>query len=68
MAFWVMMPNQISDLVEPRRVGRCIVNVVSGPGCDPAFDFFVLVRGVVVDDEVNVKVLRDVLVDIFEEL
>ena len=55
-------------LVEARRVVRCVEYLVLRLDCDPAFHFFAFVGGIVFDDEVNVKVLRDVLVDIFEEL
>ena len=56
------------DLVQPGRIGWCVVDVVSRVYCDPVFDLGVLVRAVIIDDQVNVEIFRDVLVNVSEEL
>ena len=37
-------------------------------GCQPPFDFRMLVRGIVVDDDVHVEFLGNILLNVFEEL
>ncbi len=44
------------------------MDVVSRVYCDPVFDLGVLVRAVIIDDQVNVEIFRDVLVNVSEEL
>ena len=55
------------DLVEPGGVGGREVQVVSGPAGEPVLDLGVAVGGVVVDDQVDVEVLRHAGVDVAEE-
>ena len=43
------------NLIEPGGVRGCVVNVVAGVDREPALDFGMLVCGVVVDDQVDVK-------------
>src|SRR5579864_6737180 len=44
-------------LVEPGRVGRREVQVVTGACCQPALDARMLVGGIVINDQVHVKSL-----------
>ena len=46
-------------LVEPGRVGRCEVYVVTGACCQPALDARVLVSSVVINDQMHVESFRD---------
>jgi len=55
------------DLVEPGGIGGCVVDVVSGPPCEPGPDLGMLVGGVIVDDEVDVERFGDVGVDVAQE-
>ena len=55
------------DLVEPRTVGRREMQVEPWPAGEPSLDFGVLVRAVVVADQVHVKVFRDVRFDVSQE-
>src|SRR6185437_15602163 len=50
------------DLIEPRGVSRSVVNLVSRPLRQPGPYLRMLVRSVIIDDEVNVKFGRDALV------
>jgi hypothetical protein len=54
-------------LVEPGGVGGCVVDVEAGPLGQPGTNFDVLVGAVVVDDQVDVEILRDGLLDLAEE-
>ncbi len=56
------------DLIEPGGVGRRIVDVIMEPGGQPSFNLGMFVRGIVVDDQMEIQILRDVLVDVVEKL
>ena len=55
------------DLVEPGCIGRRVVDVVPWSSGQPAFNLVVLVRSVVVHNQVNVKICGNVLVDVVQE-
>ena len=55
------------DLIEPRRVGRGVVDVVTRPGGEPGANLGVLVGGVVVDDQVQVERGWNALIEVPEE-
>ncbi len=55
-------------LIEPRSIGGGVVNVKSGTPCQPSLDLGMLMRGVVVDDEMNIEVSGDVGLDGAQEL
>ena len=55
------------DLIEPRRIGRCVVNVIARPPRQPGFHFGVFVGGVVVDDEMHVELSGHVGFDVAQE-
>ena len=48
------------DLIEPRGIGRREVHVPAGSAREPSSDFGMLVGGVVVNDEMDVKSGRHV--------
>ena len=50
-------------LVGPQGLGWGVVNVKSWPPCQPRLDLGMLVRAVIVDNQVNVKVLWHVVLD-----
>jgi hypothetical protein len=56
------------DLVEPGSVGRREVNLVAGMGSQPTLDARMLVRGVVVHDQVNSQPSGDVGIDLPEKV
>ena len=51
-------------LVEPRRIGGRKMDMVAGAGGKPALDSRMLMGGVVVDDQVDVKVSRNVDINV----
>ena len=53
-------PEPALNLIEPGGVGGRVVNVEAWTACEPRFDLSVFVRAVVVDDEVDVQVLRNI--------
>ena len=55
-------------MIEPGRVGRRIVDVITRTGRQPLFDLGMFVRGIVIDDQMEIQILRDVLVDVVEKL
>jgi len=55
------------NLIKPRGVGWGVVNVPSFMGGKPALDFRMFVRGIVINDDVHIKLLRNVLLDVLEE-
>ena len=55
-------------LVEPRSIRGGVVHVKSGTPGQPSLDPGMLVRGVVVDDEMNIEVHGDVGLDVAQEL
>ncbi len=52
------------DLVQPRGVGRCVMDMVAWPFGEPRLDLGVLVGGVVVDDEMDIQLGRHVAVHV----
>lgn len=55
-------------LVQPGRVGRCKMDMKTGMQGQPAFHAVVFMSGVVVDDQMDVKILWDIGIDVFEEV
>jgi len=55
------------DLIEPGAVGRGEVQMKARPPCQPGTHFGVLVRAVVVADQVNIEVFRNVGLDMAKE-
>lgn len=49
------------------NIGRDEVNMPSWPRGDPCLHFGVLVGGVIIDDHVNVQLLRNRSIDLSEE-
>ncbi|MDP2479281.1 MAG: hypothetical protein Q8W49_02105 [Candidatus Palauibacterales bacterium] len=56
------------DVIEPGGVGRREVDVIARPSSEPRLDLDVLVTCIVVDDEMDLEIVRDVGVDVLEEL
>jgi hypothetical protein len=56
------------DLIEPRRIRWREMDVKARVGCEPSSNAGVLVGRVVVDNEMNVQLLRDRRVDVAQEL
>lgn len=50
-------------LIQPRRVGRGVMNLVSRPLRQPGAHFGMFVRCVIVDDQVDVQFRRDAVVE-----
>ncbi|GEM_PF-5136866 len=42
-------------LIQPRRIGWRVVDLIARMSRQPAFDRWMLVYGVVIDDEMNIK-------------
>src|SRR5262245_16956048 len=61
------VPKPALDDIEPRTAGRDEVNVESLVSLQPTLDLRMLVRGVVVDDEVQIEVWRRFRIDLLEE-
>src|SRR5947207_15812324 len=55
------------DLVEPRSVGGREVHVIARMYREPGADFRVLVRGVVIDDQVQLELRRHAGVEMAQE-
>lgn len=55
-------------LVEPGCVCGLEMNVVSGSFGQPSFDLGVFAYAIVVDDQVNLKIFRHILVNLIEKL
>ncbi len=55
-------------LIEPRSIRGSVVKVKSGTPCQPSLDLGMLMRGVVVDDEMNIEVSGHVGLDVAQEL
>lgn len=55
------------DLIEPGGVGWREVNVPTRPAGEPGPDLGMLVGGVVVDDEMDVRLVRHVTFDVTQE-
>ena len=55
------------DLVEPGGVGGREVNVPTRTACEPSSDLGMLVSGVVVGDEMDVELGRDICLDVTQE-
>ena len=60
-------PEPAFHLVEPGRVGWCEVDMVARPCSQPGSDFEVLVGGVIVADQMNLQVGRDVAIYVAEK-
>jgi len=54
-------------LIEPGRVGRREMDVEAGPLCQPEAHLGMLVGGIVVDDQMGVKVFRHGLVNALDK-
>ena len=54
-------------LIQPRGIGGRVVEVVARPLCQPSSYSGMLVSGVVVDDEMNVEILRHAGIEAAEE-
>ena len=54
------------DLVEPRRISRCVMDMEARSCSKPGADFGMLVRGIVVDHQMSVEVRRDIRLDVLE--
>ena len=61
-------PEPTLDLIEPGGVGGSVVDVEAGPLCQPESYVGMLVGGVVIDDQMNIKTIRHGLIDALEEL
>ena len=55
------------DLVEPGGIGGCEVNVPTRTAGEPSSDLWMLVGGVVVDDEMDVELGRHIGLDVTQE-
>ena len=55
-------------LVEPGRVGRCEVHVITGACGQPALDAWMLVGDIVIDDQVHVKILGHTAVHMSQKI
>jgi hypothetical protein len=53
--------------VEPRRACRCEMDAVARMGCEPLFDVSVLMRRVVVHDQMNIELSRNGAIDMLQE-
>ena len=56
------------DLIEPGRVGGSVVDLEAWSLCQPESYLCMLMGGVVVDDQMNIKAFRHGLIDALEEL
>src|SRR6201999_3867930 len=56
------------DLIDPGRRSRREVDMIVLPASEPRFDLGCLVGSVVVHDDMDSEPLRDLSVDLFEEL
>ena len=61
-------PEPTFDLIEPGRVGGSVVDLEARSLCQPESYLGMLVGGVVVYDQMNIKSLRHGLIDALEEL
>ncbi len=59
-------PKPALHLVQPRGIGRRVVDVKAGPLRQPQTHLGMLVGGVVVDDQMHVEIFGDRLVDALE--
>lgn len=49
--------NQVEPdlhLIEPRSIGGCIVNLVTGMSCQPALDLGMLMGGIVINHQMDI--------------
>ena len=51
-------------LIEPRRIGGRVMQMIAWPFRQPGFYLRAFMRGIVVHHQVDIQVLRDVLVDV----
>ena len=56
------------DNVQPRTAGRGKVHVESLVALQPVLDFGMLVRGIVIDDQMQIQFWRRFLIDLLQEL
>jgi hypothetical protein len=64
----VISANEAFDGVEPKRTCRCKMDVVPRMGCEPFFDFGMLLRSVVVHDQMEIELLGNGSIDVLQEL
>ena len=55
-------------LVEPRGIGRSVVHMKAGPDGKPASDRRMFVRGIVIDDEMDLEIVGHGGLDVAQEL
>ena len=55
------------DLIKPGRISRCVVNMKTGAPSKPGFDAGMPVGAVVVDDQVNIQMIRNVGFNVTQE-
>ena len=55
------------DLIDPRTVSWCKVQVVAGPFCQPATHERRLVGGVVIEDDMDLSVFRHNCIDLVQK-
>jgi len=55
------------DLVEPASISGGVVEVVSGPLCQPGFHFGMFVCGVIIDDEMHIEIFGHAGIDVSQE-
>jgi len=55
------------DLVEPGSVSGGVVDMVSGPLCQPRFHFGMFVCGVIIDHEMHIEILGYAGIDVSQE-
>lgn len=55
------------DLIEPRGIGRGVVDMEPGPPGQPGLDLGVFMGGVVVDDQVDVQIVGHIGIDMTQE-
>ena len=54
-------------LVEPGGIAGSVMNMIAGSKCQPASDFGLFVSSVVVDDQMNIQILRDITLDVLQK-
>ena len=60
-------PEPALHLVQPGGIGGGVMDVEPGMAGQPGADLLVLMRGIVVDDQVDVEIGRHVVIDLFQE-
>ena len=54
-------------LIQPGRIGRGVVDVIAATPCQPGPNLGMLVRRVIVDDQMNIEMVRDTHVQASQE-